>query len=103
MTWGPSEDGSPRRGYPPERDLNAEEWSTNEPQEQTSVDIGASFSCRARGSNPGPPDIVILMTTTPSAHVISHKNMPQLLTLKSLLRNTPARLNFWPIASHTSE
>ena len=44
----------------PERDLNAEESSTDEPHEQTSVLIGTFFSCRARGSNPGPPDIVTL-------------------------------------------
>ena len=45
----------------PERDLNAEEISTNEPHEQTSVlFIGTCFSCRARGSNPGPMEIVIL-------------------------------------------
>ncbi len=44
----------------PERDLNAEESSTNESHEQTSVVIGTSFPCRARGSNPGPLEIVIL-------------------------------------------
>ncbi len=44
----------------PERDLNAEESRTNEPDEQTSVFKRTSCSCRARGSNPGPPDIVIL-------------------------------------------
>ncbi len=44
----------------PKMDLNAEESSTNEPHEQTIVFIGTSFSCRARGSNPGPLEIVIM-------------------------------------------
>ena len=54
----------------PERDLNALESSTNELHQQTSVFIGTSFSCRARGSNHGPLEICsdIPMTTTPSAH-----------------------------------
>ena len=43
-----------------ERNLNTEWCSTNEPHEQTSVFIGTSFSCRARGSNPGPLKILIL-------------------------------------------
>ncbi len=43
----------------PERDLNAEESSTNEPHEQISVFIGTFFSRRTRGSNPGPLEIVI--------------------------------------------
>ncbi len=38
--FGPSKDGSPGRGYPPERDLNAEESSTNEPHKQKTVFIG---------------------------------------------------------------
>ena len=53
-------DGSPRRGYPLIRDLNAEESSTNEPHVQTSIFIGTSFSCRAERSNPGPLEIAIL-------------------------------------------
>ncbi len=65
--FGPSEDGSPRRGYPPIWiGTPKKESSTNEPHEQTSVFIGTSFSCRARGSNSGNSDIA--MTTTPSAH-----------------------------------
>ncbi len=43
--FGPSENGSPRQGYPPKRDMNAERSSTNEPHEQTSVFIVTSFSC----------------------------------------------------------
>ena len=41
-------------------DANAQESSTSEPHEQTSVFIGTSFSCRVPGSNPGPLVIVIL-------------------------------------------
>ena len=65
--FGPSEDGSPGR-LSPERDLNAEESSTNEPHQQTSVIIGTCFSCRARGSNPGPPDTVILQWSLHHQH-----------------------------------
>ncbi len=45
----------PREGSKRRRKLNK-----CSPHEQTSVFIGTSFSWRARGSNPGPPDIVIL-------------------------------------------
>ncbi len=41
-------------------DMNAWESSTNEPYEQTSIFVEISFSCRARGANPGPLEIVIL-------------------------------------------
>ena len=44
----------PIRGWLAKARLFPEESSTNEPHEQTSLLIGTSFSCRDRGSNPGP-------------------------------------------------
>ena len=45
----------------PERDLNAERSSTTEPHELTSLFMCRNlFSCRARGSNPVPLEIVTL-------------------------------------------
>ncbi len=49
--FGPSEDGSPGRGYPP-----SGLWTPKKSRQWAAV----SCSCGARGSNPGPPDIVIL-------------------------------------------
>ncbi len=53
--FGLSEDGSPRRGYPPKGIRTPKEaQQMNRMNKQAYSYIGTSFSCRARGSNPGP-------------------------------------------------
>ena len=68
---GPSEDGSPRRGYPPERDLNTEEGSTNK-----HIHRNRLFLPRLgfEPGNSGNSDIA--MTTTPSAHGLFPRKIP---------------------------